>query len=161
MLQYQRDKGFLESRIKMDDASHVRDQDIIIEPHIFDEVRLPVRPMKTGKQLVVKTMAESINKKKSDLLALLDSGCTRTCIDEEYAKSQGWPLQKIANPILIEYANSSSTSEAKIRYMVNLWLKAAGATVVTRALITNSRASSYFSDSTGCRPSTLRLTGGK
>jgi hypothetical protein len=96
-----------------------------------------MRPVKIGKQLVVLTLAESIvNKKKLVLNALLDSGCTQTCIDEEYVKDQGWPLQKIINPIWIEYVDGSSTEQSTIWYLVDLRLKVAGATVVTGALVT-------------------------
>jgi hypothetical protein len=129
----------------LDNDSQVCNQDLIIDSSILDEVWLPVRLMKTGKQLVVKTMVESIkNKKKSDLLTLLDSGCTRTCIDEEYAKSQRWPLQKITNPILVKYVDRSSMTQSKIYYMVDLQIKAAGVTMVTGALVTRLKSFKLF-----------------
>jgi hypothetical protein len=88
---------------------------------MLDEVQLPMRPVKIGKQLVVSVMEESIrNKKKLALSALLDLGCTRTCVDKEYVKGQGWPLQKIANPIRIEYADGSLMEQSTIHYMVDL-----------------------------------------
>jgi hypothetical protein len=119
-------------RIKADVNSHVCSQEILIESPTLDEVQLPMRPVKIEKQLVVSTMTESIaTKKKSVPNALLYSGCTWTCVDEEYTKTQGWPLQKIAKPIQIDYADGSSTEQSMIRYMVNLRLKVAGATVVT------------------------------
>jgi hypothetical protein len=40
-------------------------------------------------------MVEAIQtKKKTDLHMLIDSRCTRICIDEEFAHQQGWPLEK-------------------------------------------------------------------
>jgi hypothetical protein len=128
----------------MDANFHVCNQDILIEPSILDEVQLPIRPVKIGKQLVVSTSAESIVNKKSMLNALLDSGCTRTCIDEEYARSQGWPLQKVTNPIKIEYVDGSLMDQSIIKYSVDLWLRAAGATVITGVLVTKLRSFKMF-----------------
>jgi hypothetical protein len=46
--------------------------------------------------------AESVEtKKKAEMTALLDSGC----IDETYAREQGWHLQKIKELIVVEYAD--------------------------------------------------------
>jgi hypothetical protein len=98
----------------MDDNSPVCSQEIIIDTSILDEVWLPVRPVKVGKPLVVEVIVEAIRmKKKIDLPVLLDSGCTHTCIDEEFARSQGWPLEKISHPISIKYADSSVTEKSK------------------------------------------------
>jgi hypothetical protein len=108
-------KGFLEQRIKADNDSPVHNQEIIIDTPILDEVQLPVRPVKAGKQLVVNIMAEAIKmKKRTDLPTLLNSGYTCTCIDEESARAQGWPLKKIAHTILIKYTDGTMTERSKI-----------------------------------------------
>jgi hypothetical protein len=59
-------------------------------------------------------------------------------------KSQGWPLQKITNPISIEYTDGSSITESKIWYMVDLRICAAGVTVVMGALITRLKSFKHF-----------------
>jgi hypothetical protein len=128
----------------MDVNAHICNQDILIEHPILDEVQLPMRPVKIGKQLVVSAMAESILNKKAVLNVLLDSGCTRMYIAEEYKKSQGWPLQKIANLIKIEYMDGSSTEQSTIQYLVDLQIKVAGAMVVTGALVTKLRSFKMF-----------------
>jgi hypothetical protein len=54
----------------------------------FDEVQMPVRMMREGRQISLKVLLEDIQiKKKSTMKALLDSGCTRTCVDEAFIRS--------------------------------------------------------------------------
>jgi hypothetical protein len=86
-----------------------------------DKVWLLIRLLRTGKQISVEVSMEDIQtKKKATTLALVDSGCTRTCVDEDFARKQGWVLERIRNPIPVEYANRMVTEASKIWYSVNL-----------------------------------------
>jgi hypothetical protein len=59
-------------------------------------------------------MEELKTKKKSETSALLDSGCARTCINEQFAREQGWPLTRVPNPIRVLYADRSSVESLTI-----------------------------------------------
>jgi hypothetical protein len=59
-------------------------------------------------------------KKKTSIKVLLDSGCTRTCIDEDYVCSLGWPMRRIPNPIQVKYIDGMITEAATIWYSVNV-----------------------------------------
>jgi hypothetical protein len=67
---------------------------------------LPVRPVKTGKQLIIKiALADVHTKTRGQMEALIDSGCMRTCIDKGFARSQGFMLTKIPDLIKVEYVD--------------------------------------------------------
>jgi hypothetical protein len=83
-----------------------------------------------GQQLLLKVAMEELKtKKKTEALTLLDSGCARTCIDEAWAKEQGWPLTKILKPIRVLYVDvegghGGTKNEEKDRssHPIRLWM---------------------------------------
>jgi hypothetical protein len=102
-------------RVTTDSNSSVNSQKIIMDTTAFDKVQLPIRPLCLGKQMSIEVSLEDIQtKKKASAPALIDSGCTRTCMDESFARSQGWPLKQIKHPIPVEYADGMVTKTAKI-----------------------------------------------
>jgi hypothetical protein len=59
----------------------------------IDDIQLNQNRMIQGQQLLLRVRLENLKTKKTaETDALLDSGCTRTCVDEAYARVQGWPL---------------------------------------------------------------------
>jgi hypothetical protein len=76
--------------------------------------------------------------------ALIDSGCMRTCIDEEFIRSQGFMMTKILEPIKVEYADRTVVEGSTIRYTTNLKIWAASATIVTGALVTRLKSAKVF-----------------
>jgi hypothetical protein len=88
---------------------------LINDTPILDEQTLFVRPIKIGKQLMIKVAIEDIRTKTSmEAMALIDSGCMRMCIDEEFARRVGLMLIKIKNPIKVEYADGTSVEDSTI-----------------------------------------------
>jgi hypothetical protein len=66
-------------------------------------------------QLILPVGLEELKtKNKTNVSALLDSGCVRTCVDKVYAREQKWPLQRIQKPIQVQYVDGSSNSESTI-----------------------------------------------
>jgi hypothetical protein len=105
----------------MDCNSFSNSQGVIMDTPVPDEVQLLMRPLRLGKQMSVEVSLEDIQmKKKATTLALVDSRCTRMCIDEAFAGKQGWPLELIKNPILVKYTDRMVTEAVKIHYLVNL-----------------------------------------
>jgi hypothetical protein len=104
-----------------------------------------MRPVQLGRQLALTVSAEVIStKKKATAQALVDSKCMRTCINKEFTQEAGWPLEEIKHQIPIKYTDRMVTEASKIRYMVNLRIKAAGATTVTGALMTHLKSFKIF-----------------
>jgi hypothetical protein len=95
----------------MDGNTSCGSQKLIMYTSAFDEVQAP----KIGKQLSTTiTLKDIATKKRNMVLALVDSRCARTCVNEKYARQQGWLLEKIKNLIPIEYADGTVTEESKI-----------------------------------------------
>jgi hypothetical protein len=112
---------------------------------ILDKQTLFVRPVKIGRQLTIDISIEDIRTKKQiETKALIDSGCMRTCIDEEFARKAGLMLTRIIKPIKVEYADGTSVEDSTIRYSTDIRIRAAGATVVTRALVTRLKSAKVF-----------------
>jgi hypothetical protein len=65
-------------------------------------------------------------------------------VDEAYAREQGWPLLRITKPIWVLYMDGSSVEASTIKYSVDLWIRAAGATVATGALVTRLKMTKLF-----------------
>jgi hypothetical protein len=118
---------------------------LISDTPTLDEHTLFVRPVKIGRQLTIEVSIEDIQTKKQvKATALIDSGCMRTCIDEEFAKKAGLVLQRIANPIRVEYVDGTSVEDSTIRYSTDIRIRTARAMVVTRALVTRLKSAKVF-----------------
>jgi hypothetical protein len=101
----------------------------------LDDIHL--RKMDFKQQLLLQVGLEELKTwRTASTRALLDSGCVWTCVDEDYAREQRWPLLKIRRPIRVQYADGSSNDRSTIQYCISLRIRAAGSTVVTEALVT-------------------------
>jgi hypothetical protein len=111
----------------------------------IDNIHLNQHRTISRQQLLLKIAMEELKtKKRSETSALLDSGCARTCIDERFAKKQGWLLNKIPKPIRVLYADGSSIEGSTIRYSVDLRIQAAESTVVMGALVMRLKTTNVF-----------------
>jgi hypothetical protein len=120
-------------------------RELINDTPILDEQTLFVRPIKIGRQLTVEVAIEDIRtKKNTKTTALIDSGCMRTCVDEEFTRKAGLMLTKISSPIKVEYADGTSVEDSTIRYSTDIRIRAAGATVVMGALVTRLKSAKVF-----------------
>jgi hypothetical protein len=118
---------------------------LINDTPTLDDQTLFVRPVKIGRQLTIEISIEDIRTKKQvKATALIDSGCMRTCIDGEFTRKNGLVLQWIANPIKVEYVDGTSVEDSTIRYSTDIRIRAAGATVVTGALVTRLKSAKVF-----------------
>ena len=63
----------------------------------------------------IKATLESPSDETLDIITLLDSGCTRTTIDERFAKEKGLKMYKLPVPIPIYNADGSINSAGSIR----------------------------------------------
>jgi hypothetical protein len=71
--------------------------------------------VKIGKQLTIDVAIEDIKTKKTIKAAtLVDSGCMRTCIDENFVRDSGLVLTRIIKPIRVEYADGTSVEDSTI-----------------------------------------------
>jgi hypothetical protein len=90
-------------------------QELINDTLILDKQTLFIRPVKIGRQLTVNVSIEDIRtRRKIETKALIDSGCMRTCIDEEFARNVGLMLTRIKSPIKVEYADGTSVEDSTI-----------------------------------------------
>jgi predicted aspartyl protease len=65
--------------------------------------------------MMLKVALEDIWTKKMVMVeALLDSGCTQTCINGEFLRKSGLSLEKIRKPITVEYMDGTTMDEARI-----------------------------------------------
>jgi hypothetical protein len=120
-------------------------RELIDDTPTLDDRTLFVRPIKIRKQLTINIAIEDIRtKKNTKTTALIDSGCMRTCIDEEFARKSGLMLTRIINPIKVEYADGTSVEDSTIRYSTDIRIRAAGATIVTGALVTRLKLAKVF-----------------
>jgi hypothetical protein len=98
-----------------------KNQELIDDIPSHKEDLLPVRPVRTGKQLMVKVDLKDLHTWKTGTAeALVDSGCMRTCVNEAFVRVAGFTLNKIPKLIRVEYADGTSVEESTIRYAINL-----------------------------------------
>jgi hypothetical protein len=120
-------------------------RELMKDTPVLDRQTLFVRPVKIGKQLTIDIAIEDIRTKKNiSTIALVDSGCMRTCIDETFARNSGLALTKILKPIKVEYTDGTSVEDSTIQYSTDLRTRAAGATIVTGALVTRLKSAKVF-----------------
>jgi hypothetical protein len=120
-------------------------RELINDTPILDKQTLFVRPIKIGKQLTIDIAIEDIRtKRKTKATALVDSGCMRTCIEEDFARKSGLMLTRIIKPIKVEYVDGTSVEDSTIRYLTDIRIRAARATVVTGALVTRLKSAKVF-----------------
>jgi hypothetical protein len=100
---------------------HLKNREVIKDTLVLDRQTLFVRPVKIGKQLTIDVAIEDIKTKKTvKATALVDSGCMRTCIDEDFARNSGLMLTRIIKPIKVEYADGTSVEDSTIRYSTDV-----------------------------------------
>jgi hypothetical protein len=120
-------------------------RELINDTPILDKQTIFVRPIKIGKQLMIAVAIEDIRTKKTtETTALIDSGCMRTCIDEEFARKTGLMLTRISNPIKVEYTDGTLVEDSTIRYSTDIRIRAASATVVMGVLVTRLKSAKIF-----------------
>jgi hypothetical protein len=140
-----KETGFLEAGEPSFINSPCNSWELITDTNFPDEYLLPIRPIKTGKQLVIDVALEDVHSKVwMQTTTLVDSGCMRTCIDADFARERGLTLMKIPEPIKVEYADGTIMEKSTIKYAVNVRIRAARATVVTGALATQLKSSKLF-----------------
>jgi hypothetical protein len=140
-----KEAGFLEAGEQERFQSFCKNWELINDTAILKKDLLPIRPVKTGKQLTIKTDLEDLqSEKRCTAEALVDSGCMKTCIDETFARLVGLTLTRIPKLIWVEYADRTSVKGSTIRYVVNLQIRAAGSTVATGALVTRLKSAKIF-----------------
>jgi hypothetical protein len=114
-------------------------------PLLIDDICLNQQGTVSGQQLLLGIAMKSLKTgKKSETLALVDSGCARTCVDEDFTRKQGWPLTRIQKPIKVLYMDGSSIESSTIWYSMDLQIRVAGSTVATRALVTRLKMMKVF-----------------
>jgi hypothetical protein len=122
-----------------------RKRELIRDTPVLNSQTLFVRPVKIGKQLTIGVAIEDVKTKKNiTTTALVDSGCMRTCIDETFARNSGLVLTRILKPIKVEYADRTSVEDSTIWYSADIRIRAAGATVITGALVTRLKSAKLF-----------------
>jgi hypothetical protein len=96
-------------------------------------------------QLLIPIGIEELKMKRcTNATALVDSGCVRTCMDEQYAREQKWPLLKIPRPIRVQYVDGLSNNKSTIRYSVDLQIRVAGSVIIMGALVMKLRMTKVF-----------------
>jgi hypothetical protein len=136
--------GFLAAEKRINSVLQ-SNQELINDTPILDKQTLFVRPIKIGKQLTIDVAIKDIRTKRTTkTTALIDSGCMRTCVDEEFAKKSGLMLYRISNPIKVEYADGTSVEDSTIQYSMDIRIRAARATIVMGALVTRLKSAKVF-----------------
>jgi hypothetical protein len=145
MPQERKETGFLERGVTPDCNLPISSQELLNDTLSLDEICLPMRPIATGQKISISIMLEELKIQQVTMVhALVDSRCTRTCIDEEYIQSLGWPLLKIKNPIRVEYADGTVTEKSTIRYSIDIWIRVAGLVIVTGVLVMRLKTFKVF-----------------
>jgi hypothetical protein len=120
-------------------------REIINDTLNLDNQTLFIRPVKIRSQLTIEVAIEDIRTKRATkTTALIDSGCMRTCVDEEFVRKAGLMLTRISNPIKVEYVDRTSVEDSTIRYSTDIRIRAAKTTVVTGALVTRLKSAKVF-----------------
>ncbi|KAJ7491628.1 hypothetical protein B0H11DRAFT_2277810, partial [Mycena galericulata] len=70
--------------------------------------------------LVPVTLTALNTGKTRTVKALLDNGCTTTCIDRDYAKAEGFELKELDMHIVARNADGTENSRGKITHYVEL-----------------------------------------
>jgi hypothetical protein len=139
-----KEEGFLTAE-KCKNSLSYPGRELINDTPILDKQTLFVRPIKIGKQLTIEVAIEDIRTKTATITTvLIDSGCMRTCVDEEFVRKAGLMLTRISNLIKVEYADGTSVEDSTIQYSTDIRIRAAKTTVVMGALVTRLKSAKVF-----------------
>src|SRR6201996_8097402 len=73
--------------------------------------------------MLVPISLTTLNSRKTrSVQALLDNGCTATCIDQDYAKAEGFQQKELAVHIIAKNADGTENSKGKITHYVELMM---------------------------------------
>src|ERR1700742_346739 len=80
------------------------------------------RQRKRHEMLVPISLTTLNSGKTRSVQALLDNGCTATCIDRDYAKAEGFQQKELAVHIIAKNADGTENSRGKITHYVELMM---------------------------------------
>src|ERR1700761_8092854 len=80
------------------------------------------RQRKRHEMLVPISLTTLNSGKTRSVQALLDNGCTATCIDRDYAKAEGFQQKELAVHIIAKNADGTENSKGKITHYVELMM---------------------------------------
>jgi hypothetical protein len=136
--------GFLKAEKRKNSVCQFN-RELINNTPILDEQTLFVRLIKIRKQLTIEVAIKDIRtKKNTKTTVLIDSGCMRTCIDEDFVRKSGLMLTQIINPIKVEYVDGTSVEDSMIQYSTDIRIWVAGATIVMGALVARLKSAKVF-----------------
>jgi hypothetical protein len=90
------------------------------EDKLTKELREYQRQRKHHEMLVPVMLTALNNGKTRAVKALLDNGCTTTCIDRDYAKAEGFELQELDVHIVARNADGTENIRGKITHYVEM-----------------------------------------
>ncbi|KAF7762018.1 hypothetical protein Agabi119p4_10010 [Agaricus bisporus var. burnettii] len=95
-------------------------------------------------ELEVKPLLTTTNGKKLKLSAMVDSGCTHTCIDEELVKKKKIPTKKLERPITCRNSDGTIAGKKDITKFVKMDLNINGHNEQLDAVVTPLQSSDLF-----------------
>ncbi|KAF7773650.1 hypothetical protein Agabi119p4_5817 [Agaricus bisporus var. burnettii] len=95
-------------------------------------------------ELEVKPLLTTTNGKKLKLSAMVDSGCTHTCIDEELVKKKKIPTKKLGRPITCRNSDGTIAGKKDITKFVKMDLNINGHNEQLDAVVTPLQSSDLF-----------------
>ncbi|KAF7785180.1 hypothetical protein Agabi119p4_1345 [Agaricus bisporus var. burnettii] len=95
-------------------------------------------------ELEVKPLLTTTNGKKLKLSAMVDSGCTHTCIDEELVKKKKIPTKKLERPITCRNSDGMIAGKKDITKFVKMDLNINGHNEQLDAVVTPLQSSDLF-----------------
>lgn len=103
---------------------------------LMKELREMVQDRKR-KEIIVDMQIETVDTKKvRSIKALLDSGCTNTCIDRAYCEAENLEMQPLETPVRARNADGTENAKGLITHYVDLIVRIRGHQERQRFLVT-------------------------
>ena len=99
-------------------------------------MRLTATKKKSSQLVVAANITHIGSHRTTECYALVDSGCGRTCIDEDFMKVQGWRAYRMKTPLTLVYADGSTNSRSPACFVCPMKIEVNGKYAILDVLVT-------------------------
>ena len=100
-------------------------------------LRLTATKRNSTQLVVVVNVTHLGNNQTTECYALVNSGCGRTCIDEDFMKVQGWRSYWMKTPLTLIYADGSTNSRSPACFVCPMKIEVNSKFAILDMLVTN------------------------